>query len=68
MILSYLPDQNVGHVDNFGLSNNGVRVLIDWPAIPAADADDRRFFVALYSKKTTSNPPAGRIHAFEVVV
>jgi RNA polymerase sigma factor (sigma-70 family) len=71
MILAYLPNQNVGHVDNFGLGNNngGVRVLIDWPAIPAEEASspDRRFVVALYSRRTTSNPPAGRIHAFEVL-
>jgi RNA polymerase sigma factor (sigma-70 family) len=69
MILSYLPDQIVGQVDNFGLANNGVRVLVDWPAIPAEDAaaPDRRFFVALYSRKTTSNPPAGRLHAFEIL-
>ncbi len=69
MILSYLPDQILGHVDNFGMSNAGGRVLIDWPSISAeeAAAPDRRFFVALYSKKTTSNPPAGRIHAFEIL-
>jgi hypothetical protein len=70
MILAYLPNQNVGHVDNFGLGNNGggVRVLIDWPAIPAEEAaPDRRFVVALYSRKTTSHPPAGRIHAFEIL-
>ena len=36
MILAYLPNQNVGHVDNLGLANNGggVRALFDWPAIP----------------------------------
>ncbi len=71
MILAYLPDWNHGNVDNLGLANNdgGVRVLIDWPAIPAdeATADDRRFLVALYSRKTTSNPPAGVIHAFEIL-
>jgi RNA polymerase sigma factor (sigma-70 family) len=69
MILSYLPKQTVGHVDNFGLSNNGVRVLIDWPTIPAEEAavPDRRFVVAIYSRKTTSHPPAGRICAFEIL-
>jgi hypothetical protein len=71
MILSYIPDWAHGNVDNLGLANNGggVRVLIDWPAISAEDAaaPDRRFLVALYSRKTTSNPPAGRIHAFEIL-
>jgi RNA polymerase sigma factor (sigma-70 family) len=70
-ILSYLPETNLGHVDNFALQNvgGGVRVLIDWPALLADEvaAPDRRFVLALYSKKTTSNPPAGRIHAFEVL-
>jgi len=71
MILAYLPDWAHGNVDNLGLANNdgGVRVLIDWPAIPVdeATADDRQFLVALYSRKTTSNPPAGAIHAFEIL-
>ena len=40
MILAYLPEQNIGHVDNLGLANNdgGVRVLIDWPEIPRVEA------------------------------
>ena len=71
MILAYLPNQNLGHVDNFGLANNdgGVRALIDWPAIPVEEATtaDRRFLIALYSRKTTSRPPAGPIHAFEIL-
>jgi RNA polymerase sigma-70 factor (ECF subfamily) len=70
-IMAYLPETNLGHVDNFALQNagGGVRVMIDWPPLPAeeASAPDRRFFVALYSKETTSNPPAGRIHAFEIL-
>jgi hypothetical protein len=43
--------------------------LLDWPPIPGDDADsnDRRYLIALYSKKTHSNPPAGRIHAFELL-
>jgi len=71
MILAYLPDQNLGHVDNFALANNdgGVRVLIDWPEIPRdeASAADRRFLVALYSRETTSHLPAGPVHAFEIL-
>jgi len=71
LILAYLPDQNLGGVDNFALANNdgGCRCLIAWPDIPAdeAAAPERRFLIALYSRKTTSNPPAGPIHAFELV-
>ena len=64
MILSYLPDWNFGNVDNLGIGNNdgGVRTLIDWPAIPVDEASsaDRRFLIALYSRKTISHPPASR--------
>ncbi len=71
MILAYLPDQNLGHVDNFGMGNNGggVRVLIECGTIPRqeAAASDRQFLIALYSRKTTSNPPTGPIHAFEIL-
>jgi RNA polymerase sigma factor (sigma-70 family) len=71
MILAYLPNQNLGHVDNFGLANNGggVRALLDWPMLPPdeAAAPDRRFLIAVYSRNTTSNPPAGPIHAFELL-
>ena len=71
MILAYLPNQNLGHVNNFGLGNNGggVRVLVGWGAIPQheAAASDRQFLIALYSRKTTSNPPTGPIHAFEIL-
>ena len=71
MILAYLPNQNLGHIDNFGLGNNGggVRALIEWPGIPRneAVAPDRQFLIALYSRKTTSNPPTGTIHAFEIL-
>jgi hypothetical protein len=68
-IIAYLPTQNLGHVDNFHLENygGGIRALIDWPAIPAEEAAaDRKFLVALYSRKTNSHPPAGPIHAFEI--
>ena len=71
MILAYLPDQNLGHVDNFGLANNngGVRALLDWPDIPPdeATAPDRQFLVALYSRKTTARSPAGPILAAEIL-
>jgi hypothetical protein len=71
MILAYLPNQNLGHVDNFGLANNdgGVRALIDWPPIPReeAAAPGRRFLIAMYSRKTTAHPPTGPIHALELL-
>jgi hypothetical protein len=43
--------------------------LIDWPAIPPdeAAAPDRRFLIAMYSRKTTSHPPTGPICAFELL-
>ncbi len=71
LILAYLPTQNLGGVDNFALANNdgGCRCLIAWPDIPRDEAasPERRFLVALYSRKTTSQPPAGPIHAFELL-
>jgi RNA polymerase sigma factor (sigma-70 family) len=69
-IIAYLPTQNLGHVDNFGMNNygGGIRALIDWPAIPADEAaGDRKFLIAVYSRKTDSRPPSGQIHAFEVL-
>ena len=44
-------------------------MLIDWsPAINSDEAvlPDHRFVVAVYSRETVSNPPAGPIHAFEI--
>jgi hypothetical protein len=71
MVLSYIPGWNFGHVDNIGIGNNGggVRTLIDWPEIPPDEAGsaDRRFLIALYSRQTISHPPAGPIHAFEIL-
>jgi hypothetical protein len=71
MVLAYLPDWNFGNVDNIGIGNNdgGVRTLIDWQAVPPDEAtsSDRRFLLALYSRKTISHPPAGKIHAFEIL-
>jgi RNA polymerase sigma factor (sigma-70 family) len=70
MVLSYLPDWNFGNVDNLGIGNNdgGVRTLIDWPAVPVEEATspDRRFLIALYSRKTISHPPASAISIFEI--
>jgi hypothetical protein len=71
MVLSYIPGWNFGHVDNIGIGNNGggVRTLIDWPEIPRDEASspDRQFLIALYSRQTISHPPAGPIHAFEIL-
>jgi len=71
MVLAYLPDWNYGNVDNIGIGNNdgGVRTLIDWPAIPPDEAasPERKFLIALYSRKTISHPPASKIHAFEIL-
>ena len=70
MILAYLPDWNFGNVDNIGIGNNdgGVRTLLDWPAVAADEAmsPDRRYFIALFSRKTISHPPASAIHVFEI--
>jgi RNA polymerase sigma factor (sigma-70 family) len=71
MVLAYLPAWNHGNVDNIGFGNNdgGNRMLIDWsPAITADEAasPDHRFVVAVYSRETISNPPAGPIDAFEI--
>lgn len=71
MLLAYLPEQNVGHVDNLALGNygGGIRMLIRWPDIPAdeAQAPGNCFVLALYSRKNNSHPPAGKILAFEIL-
>ena len=69
-IISYLPNQNLGQVDNLGVENygGGIRAMFDWPAIPAEESTaDRKFLISLYSRKTSSHPPSGQIHAFEIV-
>ncbi len=71
MILAYLPNQNLGHVDNLAMANNhgGVRVLIDWPEIPINEAliPGRLFQIAIYTRKTTWRPPTGSMYVFEVL-
>jgi hypothetical protein len=71
MVLSYLPNWDFGHVDNIGVGNpnGGNRTLIDWPEIPVKEASDsdRRFLLAIYSRQTIFNPPAGSIVACEVL-
>jgi RNA polymerase sigma-70 factor (ECF subfamily) len=71
MILSYLPDWNFGHVDNIGIGNpdGGNRTLVDWPEIPAEEANDsgRRFMLAIYARKTVASPHPGPLVACEVI-
>ena len=71
MVLSYFPAWNLGQVDNIGIGNNrgGVRTLIEWPEIPADEAGspERQFLIAGYARQTISHPPAGPIHAFEIL-
>jgi hypothetical protein len=65
MVLAYLPDWSHGNVDNIAVANNdgGVRTLIAWKRLPAKaiSAGNRRFFLAVYSRKTTLVDGAGRI-------
>jgi RNA polymerase sigma factor (sigma-70 family) len=71
MALAYLPDWAHGDVDNIGIANNdgGVRTLIDWSPIAAADmaGAQTKVYLALNSRKTTRHDPAGRIGAFEIL-
>ncbi len=71
MVLSYLPLWSHGRVDNIAVANNkgGVRTLLEWPAIPLEEArrSDRRFLIALYSRKTKFSPPAGQLQVYELL-
>lgn len=71
MVLAYLPSWAYGNLDNIGVANNdgGVRTLLQWPTITTMEArrSDRRFVLALYSRKTTRKPPAGKVEAYEVL-
>ena len=71
MVLSYMPGWAHGEVDNLAVANNGggVRTLLAWPAITSEEASraDLKFFLALYSRKTTSKPSAGVVEAHELL-
>jgi len=71
MVLAYLPSWAHGNVDNIAVANNdgGVRTLLAWPEITPQEASraDRRFVLALYSRKTTLREPAGTIGAHELL-
>jgi RNA polymerase sigma factor (sigma-70 family) len=69
MTMTYMPDWNFGNIDNLGVQNGGARILIDWPPIAPDQSAfaDCRFIIAICSRKTTTNPPTGPIHAFEIL-
>lgn len=71
MILSYMPKWLHGNVDNIAVANNngGVRTLLSWSEISDKDDNDPNhvFFIALYSRKTTLNPPVSKIEAYEIL-
>jgi len=71
MILAYMPEWSHGRVDNIAVTNNdgGVRTLLSWFDISSDHANDPNyvFLIALYSRKTTSNPPASKIAAYEIL-
>jgi RNA polymerase sigma factor (sigma-70 family) len=69
-ILAYMPTWAHGNVDNLMIGNNGggVRTLVDWQDVPASEAKNAelKFFLAFYSRETTSKPKPGSILAFEL--
>jgi hypothetical protein len=66
----HIIDQH-GNVDNIAIANNdgGVRTLLAWPQIKPDNVNDPNctFLIALYSRKTTSKPPAGIVEAYEIL-
>ena len=68
MILSYLPSWKHGNVDNLGVADNrgGVRTLLDWGSEIPDDLIDKnpKWFVALYSRKTTHQPNSGSVKVY----
>ncbi|HET6881796.1 MAG TPA: DNRLRE domain-containing protein [Pirellulales bacterium] len=71
MVLAYMPTWNHGNVDNIAVANNngGVRTLMAWPKLSAEEIapPSRRFFLALYCRKTTLRGTPGPIGAYEVL-
>ena len=71
MVLSYMQDWSHGDVDNIAVANNngGVRTLLALPAVSPEEATrpNLKFILALYSRNTTSRPPAGAIQAHELL-
>ena len=70
MVLSYMPDWAWGTIDNVGVANNdgGVRMLVDWPAVPPEEADrpNVKFILALYSRKTTLGDRPSAIQVYPI--
>ena len=70
MVLRYLPEWDHGDVDNLGVCDydGGVRALLAWPDLPAADLSPpgRRFLLALYVRETRARGPAGPIGVHEI--
>jgi hypothetical protein len=58
MVLAYIPDWQHGNVDNIAVANNdgGVRALFAWKPLEKSviEAANRRIYLAVYSRKTTS--------------
>lgn len=65
MVLAYIPEWSHGDIDNIGVANNdgGVRTLLAWGPVPkdAVGSENRRAYLAVYSRKTTAAPEAGKI-------
>ncbi len=70
LILAYMPDWGFGNVDNLAIEgvNGGVRTLVDWPNLPAKEAETEalQFYLAFYSRTTKFNPKPGSILALEI--
>jgi len=70
MVLAYMPEWAHGNVDNIAVANNdgGVRLYLDWPPVEPrlTDHSDRRFVLALHSRRTTYFDPVGPIEAYAV--
>jgi len=69
MVLSYMEDWAHGNLDNIGIGNNGVRLLVEW-AQPEGDLKDSRFLLALYARAAQSPPesagPAPKIRILAI--
>ncbi|MEM6470288.1 MAG: DNRLRE domain-containing protein [Planctomycetota bacterium] len=70
MVLSYLPRWSHGNVDNIAVANNqgGVRTLLSWEplTLESPAKPDRRYLLALYSRKTTMKENPGVIASHEI--
>jgi RNA polymerase sigma factor (sigma-70 family) len=73
VVIAYMPVFQLGRVDNLGVENQGggVRTFVSWPDLGShtgdADSADRRYYLALYSRRTIHYGPAGPLLLFEVL-